>query len=141
MAAIESQRGALERRSEAEATRWEKERRKLEDALRKGETGLESFNSLNGRRWRHAVGASAQATARTHALSAGRGPSNLLSCDALSESADAQTGCSPCDRWQVGSNLVLGLGPFWGWIAVPTSGYRRESWVPAHPARLRMAWE
>jgi colicin import membrane protein len=35
MAAIESQRKALERRSEAEAARWEKERRKLEDALRK----------------------------------------------------------------------------------------------------------
>jgi colicin import membrane protein len=35
MAAIESQRKALERRSEAEAARWEKERHKLEDALRK----------------------------------------------------------------------------------------------------------
>jgi colicin import membrane protein len=34
MAAIEGQRVALERQSEAEATRWEKERRKLEDALR-----------------------------------------------------------------------------------------------------------
>jgi colicin import membrane protein len=35
MAAIEGQREALERRSEVEAARWEKERRKLEDALRK----------------------------------------------------------------------------------------------------------
>jgi hypothetical protein len=35
MAAIKGQREALEHRSEAEATRWEKERRKLEDALRK----------------------------------------------------------------------------------------------------------
>ena len=35
MATIEGQRKALEQRSEAEISRWERERRKLEDALRK----------------------------------------------------------------------------------------------------------
>jgi hypothetical protein len=35
MAAIEDQRKALDRRSEAEATRWEREKLKLEAALRK----------------------------------------------------------------------------------------------------------
>jgi colicin import membrane protein len=35
MAAIEDQRKALDRRSEAEAARWDKEKQKLEEALRK----------------------------------------------------------------------------------------------------------